>query len=171
MSCLESNLITWFAPRSNMIAPSSQGMTRPLNSMIAVPALIGKAANNPILLIDDFRFCHNRFRGWGLICFFRFFADGILLFLTIFCEAHTQEAERSNQPKPCGTTLRRMQTSMQQSSILQPRLAAFAPAYQGYPTTRWAPATALPVVANCVRYRDTIAQGRAPFPAAVPCAW
>jgi hypothetical protein len=42
----------------------------------------------------------------------------------------------SNQAKLCGTTLRQMQTSTQQFSILQPRLAASAPECQGYPTTR-----------------------------------
>lgn len=67
MSCLASNLITWLAPRSNMTAPSSHGITRPLNSMIGVPALIGRAANNPMPLIGDLRFCHSRFRRCSLI--------------------------------------------------------------------------------------------------------
>ena len=30
--------------------------------MIGVPALIDRAANNPIPLIGDLRFCHSRFR-------------------------------------------------------------------------------------------------------------
>jgi len=42
----------------------------------------------------------------------------------------------SDQTKLCGTTHRQMQTSTQQFSILQPRLAASAPECQGYPTTR-----------------------------------
>jgi hypothetical protein len=42
----------------------------------------------------------------------------------------------TGQSKVCGTTLRQMQTSTQQSSMLQPRLAAFAPECQGYPTTQ-----------------------------------
>ena len=67
MSCLASNLITWLAPRSNMTAPSSHGITRPLNSMIGVPAPIGRAANNPMPLIGDLRFCHSRFRRCSLI--------------------------------------------------------------------------------------------------------
>src|SRR5262245_14337210 len=67
MSWLASNLITWFAPRSNMSAPSSHEITRPLNSMIGVLALIGRAANNPMPLIGDLRFCHNRFRCRSLI--------------------------------------------------------------------------------------------------------
>jgi hypothetical protein len=29
--------------------------------MIGVPALIGRAANNPMPLIGDLRFCHSRF--------------------------------------------------------------------------------------------------------------
>jgi hypothetical protein len=32
-----------------------------------VPALIGRAANNPTRLIDDLRFCHSRFRRCSLI--------------------------------------------------------------------------------------------------------
>ncbi len=75
MSCLASNLITWFAPRNNMTAPSSHGITRPLNSMIGVPTLIGRAANNPTPLIGDLRFCHSRFRRCGFI---------LIVFLTVY---------------------------------------------------------------------------------------
>ena len=35
--------------------------------MIGVPALIGRAANNPTPLIGDRRFCHSRFRRCSLI--------------------------------------------------------------------------------------------------------
>src|SRR5262249_48064851 len=42
--------------------------------------------------------------------------------------------------KVYGTTPRQTQTSTQLSSIPQPRIAAFAPEYQGYPATRWADA-------------------------------
>jgi hypothetical protein len=35
---------------------------RPLNSMIGVPALIDRAANSPMPLIGDLRFCHSRLR-------------------------------------------------------------------------------------------------------------
>jgi hypothetical protein len=35
--------------------------------MIGVPALIGRAANNPTPLISDLRFCHSRFRRCSLI--------------------------------------------------------------------------------------------------------
>jgi hypothetical protein len=80
MSCLASNLITWFAPRSNMSAPSSHGITRPLNSMIGVPALIGRVANNPMPLIADLRFCHSRFRCCSLISSPHSLIDCILLF-------------------------------------------------------------------------------------------
>src|SRR5262249_25617946 len=73
--------------------------------------------------------------------------------------------------KVYGTTPRQTQTSTQLSSIPQPRIAAFAPEYQGYPATRWADAADLSAVANCIRYRDTIVRGRVPFPKAVPCAW
>src|SRR5215471_18247048 len=83
MSCLASNLITWLAPRSNMIAPSSHGITRPLNSMIGVPALIGRAANKPIPLIGDLRFCHSRFRRCTLTSFPRSLIAGISLLLGV----------------------------------------------------------------------------------------
>ena len=77
----------------------------------------------------------------------------------------------SDQAKVCGTTPRQMQTSTQQSSILQSRLAVCARGCQGYPTTRWADATAPSAVANCIRYRNTIVPGRVPFPTTVPNAW
>jgi hypothetical protein len=32
--------------------------------MIGTPALIGRAANNPVPLIGDLRFCHSCFRLW-----------------------------------------------------------------------------------------------------------
>jgi hypothetical protein len=35
--------------------------------MMGVPALIGRAANNPMPLIADFRFCHSCFRRFSLI--------------------------------------------------------------------------------------------------------
>src|ERR1700758_3137846 len=76
----------------------------------------------------------------------------------------------SNQAKLYGTTPRQMQTSTQQSSILQPRLAASARACRDLPTIRWADVTAPSAVANCITYRNTIAPGRVPFPTAVPCA-
>jgi len=81
MSCLASNLITWCAPRSNMTAPSSHGIMRPLNSMIGVPALIGRAANNPTPLTGELRFCHSRFRRCSLISSSHSFIDRILLFV------------------------------------------------------------------------------------------
>ena len=79
MSWLASNLITWRAPRSNIIAPSSHGIIRPLNSMIGVPVLIGNAANNPTPLIGDRRFCHS-FCRCGLIFSPRSSVGRILLF-------------------------------------------------------------------------------------------
>jgi hypothetical protein len=81
MSCLASNWITWFAPRSNMTAPSSHGITRPLNSIIDVPALIGRAANNPMPLIGDLRFCHSRLRRCNLISSSRSFIDRLRLWI------------------------------------------------------------------------------------------
>ena len=77
MSCLASNFITWFAPRSNMSAPSSQEIMRPLNSMIRVPLVIGRAANSPMPLIGDLRFCHSRFCRCSLISFPHSFIDRI----------------------------------------------------------------------------------------------
>src|SRR4029453_1611023 len=64
-----------------------------------------------------------------------------------------------------------MQTSRQQSSILQPRLAACAPGCQGYPTPRWEDATARSGVADCITYRNTIVLGGVPSRTRVPCAW
>ena len=92
MSCLASNLITCFAPRSNMSAPSSHGITRPLNSMIGVPALIGRAANNPTPLIGDLRLCHSRFRRCSLISSPHCLIDCILL----FCQPPTALNNRLN---------------------------------------------------------------------------
>jgi hypothetical protein len=37
--------------------------------MIGVPALIGRAANNPTPLTGDLRFCHSRFRRCRFISF------------------------------------------------------------------------------------------------------
>src|ERR1700757_3370364 len=76
----------------------------------------------------------------------------------------------SNQAKLCGTTLRQMQTSTQQFSILQPRLEASAQGCRDFPTIRWADAAAPSAVANCIRYRNTIVPGTVPFPSEVPCA-
>jgi hypothetical protein len=58
--------------------------------MIGVPALIGRAANNPIALIGDLRFCHSRFRRCSLISSPHSCIDCILLFMTNFRE--TQES-------------------------------------------------------------------------------
>jgi hypothetical protein len=46
--------------------------------MIGVPALIGRAANNPTPLIGDFRFSHNRSRWCSFISSRYFFIDRIL---------------------------------------------------------------------------------------------
>src|SRR5262245_7262550 len=76
----------------------------------------------------------------------------------------------SNRVKLCGTTPRQMQTSMQQSLILQPRLAASEQGCQGYLTSRWPDSTALSGVGNCTRYRNTIEPGKSPFLSAISCA-
>jgi hypothetical protein len=48
--------------------------------MIGVPALIGRAANNPTPLIGDLRFCHSRFRRCSLISSPHSLMDCILRF-------------------------------------------------------------------------------------------
>jgi hypothetical protein len=48
--------------------------------MIGVPALIGRAANNPTPLIGELRFCHSRFRRCSLISSPHPFIECILLF-------------------------------------------------------------------------------------------
>jgi hypothetical protein len=45
--------------------------------MIGMPALIGRAANNPTPLIADLRFCHRRFRRCSLISSPHSFIDRI----------------------------------------------------------------------------------------------
>ena len=114
--------------------------------MMDVPGLIGPAANNPTPLTRDLRFSHSRFRRFSLISSSHSLIDRILLFPAVVKPApqfvpsgaklSTNNFRSRHTVFICGTTLRQMQTSMQQSSILQPRLAAFAPGYQEDPTIR-----------------------------------